>query len=484
MTTAPELTQVTGTSVPDVSPRPTGVMIWLSGVDPVTLARCPSETRRFAAVGGVVLTTAGMAALSAIFALRMALHASWVVIVPIAALWGLAIMNLDRWLIVATRRRERWYQNLTTVLPRVLLALIIGAVVSTPLVLSVFNAEIEAELNRLRQAESIRYEKALANDPRFSAIPGLQAEIARLEAVADGSAAPDLETDPTVRRLAAEYTEVDKQYQRAQADAACELDGSCGSGSRGAGPSYRQKQAAADELRARLDELRAQLDVARAQASNRLGASAAASRATAQAELPDRRAALERLNRLKRAEQDQYAADLANSDGLLARLGALSNLTSRAPTLRTAYLLLLLFITTIEVLPVLVTFLTSLGRPTLYEQILADVETHHRDATKEALAHRRRAARRELQVRTDIEKETVQGLVERRMAAEREVYEQHTETWRHKELSRIEAQAALGARSEAARRTPWPAPERAGGARSARSTEDTGEPPRWGYHVD
>src|SRR5687768_9331685 len=176
-----------------------GLLIWLSGADPDTLSRSPREKRKYSGLGGVVLTTACMAGLSAGFALHSGVRAPLVVAVVIALLWALAIANLDRWLVAAAGRRELWWQNLATLVPRVLLALVIGAVVSTPLVLWIFQREIQAQLTVTQQVERNTYEQKLRTDARFAVIPDLQAEVTRLQQVAAGSLVSDLVgKDPAV----------------------------------------------------------------------------------------------------------------------------------------------------------------------------------------------------------------------------------------------------------------------------------------------
>src|SRR4051794_38126764 len=108
-----------------------GLFIWLSGADREVLAKVPRERNKFTALGGVVLMTATMAAASFTFAMVIGVRAPIPVAVVIGLLWGLAIMNLDRWLVTATPRRDHWYQNLAATLPRVVLALIMGLVIST-----------------------------------------------------------------------------------------------------------------------------------------------------------------------------------------------------------------------------------------------------------------------------------------------------------------------------------------------------------------
>jgi hypothetical protein len=212
-------------------PRPRrGLLIWLSGADPDSLARSPRETRKYSGLGGVVLTTACMAGVSAGFALHTGVRAPLAVAVVVALLWGLAIANLDRWLVAAAGRRDKWWQNLALLLPRVVLALVIGAVVSTPLVLWIFQREIQAQMTLTQQAQRHAFERNLLVDARFVGIPQLEAEVARLEKVAAGSVTDDVVgTDPDVVRTKTAYEAADEKYAKARESALCEFDGSCGS---------------------------------------------------------------------------------------------------------------------------------------------------------------------------------------------------------------------------------------------------------------
>jgi hypothetical protein len=113
----------------------------------------------------------------------------------------------------------------------------------------------------------------------------------------------------------------------------------------------------------------------------------------------DRRAELDRLRRLKQADEESVAAAVRADTGLLASLDALGRLTAERSSLRTAFLVLLLFITTIEVLPVLVTVLTNASEPTLYQRVLARVESTELAAAEADLEYERQAAERERRAR-------------------------------------------------------------------------------------
>ena len=123
---------------------------------------------------------------------------------------------------------------------------------------------------------------------------------------------------------------------------------------------------------------------------------------------------------MKQADEDAHAAAVRADTGLLARLDALGTLTGDRPTLRTAYLVLMLFITTIEVLPVLVTFLTNVSEPTLYQRVRGAVESNELAAAE-----------------SDLERE--RQLSVRLAATEHEVYLHRLDAWRREQTGLVAA---------------------------------------------
>lgn len=324
-----------------------GLLLWLSGADVRTLEKCPEERAKFRGVGGVILTTAVVAAASCFFALTAGFSAPLTAAGPVALLWGLAIMNLDRWLVSATPRRKRWFQNLAVVLPRLVLALVIGIVISTPLVLWIFQREVTAELEAGRQERVAAFQQQLDQDPRYRDVPALTAEVGQLQTVVDGTTIPPGAESPEIAGLRTEYESLDRQYRQAQ------------------------NPAAAEDLRRQRDAIRASLDTAIANAGRAYQDSLLKARAAAADRLAVVQAKLEGRRADRAAAEAAFAADTSPDHGLLARLDALRQLAGDNGTLKTAYLAILFVIAAIEVLPVLVKFLMSLGPPSLYDQILA-----------------------------------------------------------------------------------------------------------------
>src|SRR5947208_11734616 len=140
----------------------------LAGARGDVLEAAPSARARFVALGGVLLSTGGLAAVSAAFAVHMALGVWWPFALVIGLGWGLVIVNLDRMVLVGMGHDSSWKRNLVLAVPRVALALILGIVVATPLTLQVFHKEIDAEIVQMQTERSDAYRTGLESDARFA----------------------------------------------------------------------------------------------------------------------------------------------------------------------------------------------------------------------------------------------------------------------------------------------------------------------------
>src|SRR3954464_7754923 len=103
----------------------------------------PGARSKFVALGGVLLSTGGLAVLSAAFAVHMALGVWWPLALLVGLGWGFVIVNLDRMLLVGMAHDSSYKRNLLMAVPRVGLALVLGIVISTPLTLQIFHKEID-----------------------------------------------------------------------------------------------------------------------------------------------------------------------------------------------------------------------------------------------------------------------------------------------------------------------------------------------------
>src|SRR3954454_23997429 len=142
-------------------------LLTVSGANRDVLRDAPKERTKQVAMGAVLVSTAAIAAVSESYALYVALHL-WVPFALLGGLaWGLVILNLDRWLIVSSPRLATKLGTLAMGLPRGLLAILIGAVISTPLTLAVFSSEINAEVKVMAAEKESAFTAQLENDRRY-----------------------------------------------------------------------------------------------------------------------------------------------------------------------------------------------------------------------------------------------------------------------------------------------------------------------------
>ena len=380
----------------------TDVMLSVAGTNRQVLAQAPGDTPKQVSMAGVILTTAALAALSCIFALQMALHLALPAAVVVGVLWGVGIANLDRWLITATARQPTTWGNIKLALPRIILAVIIGAVISTPITLHVFGSEIATEITLMQAEDQAKFTSKLAQDPRYRDLPAQRAKIVRLQAiVASPFDESDVFKNPAVKDLRSQLATVDKQLAKAEAAVVCEKEGTCGSGRVGAGPAFREKV----ELRKRLRAQRKQLDGALDTKTKEVRSQVQTTATQTQADTKDSLKQLQEEVRISQAARDaevkNNAAAVRNGDGLLARLTALERISNGSRTLATAHLALFLFFTAMECLPVFFKLLLSLGKPSLYENLST---THDDSAYAKALAGvRTEHEKQDIDMRTTIE---------------------------------------------------------------------------------
>ena len=154
----------------------------LAGARPDVLAAAPGARAKFVALGGVLLSTGGLALVSMAFAVHMALGVWWPFALLVGLGWGLVVVNLDRMLLVGMAHDSSLKRNLVLAVPRVGLALVLGVVIATPLTLQVFAKEIDTEIVTMQAEAADAYRASLADDARFAHLPELEERIATAEA--------------------------------------------------------------------------------------------------------------------------------------------------------------------------------------------------------------------------------------------------------------------------------------------------------------
>lgn len=120
-----------------------------SGAHIDTLKKYPTEHNKFLGIGGTIFFTALFAALSGGYAMYFVFAGSPVAVLfafLFGILWGLAIFNMDRYIVASINKSGSTNQQILQATPRILLAIMIGIVISRPLELKVFDKEIREKL--------------------------------------------------------------------------------------------------------------------------------------------------------------------------------------------------------------------------------------------------------------------------------------------------------------------------------------------------
>lgn len=133
--------------------------LWIcAGVNRKVLRQCPTDYSKYAGIGGTILSTAIMAMFSGGYALfsifsdpNKEIQDSNVYIMTgvFAVFWSLLIFNLDRFMVntmYSDGTHKITGEELKGGLPRIILAIFLGLVISTPIEMRIFDDKIQAQV--------------------------------------------------------------------------------------------------------------------------------------------------------------------------------------------------------------------------------------------------------------------------------------------------------------------------------------------------
>ncbi len=120
-----------------------------SGAHIGTLKKYPIEHNKYVGIGATIFFTALFASLSGGYAMYFVFAGN--VFAPVFAIifgliWGTAIFNMDRYIVSSIDKQGTTNQQILQASPRILLAIMIGIVISRPLELKIFDKEIRQKL--------------------------------------------------------------------------------------------------------------------------------------------------------------------------------------------------------------------------------------------------------------------------------------------------------------------------------------------------
>lgn len=342
------------------------LLITIAGAREEILRECPTERVKFQSLGWAILITSGMATVSMWFALTSAMGFNPVLSAPVAVLWGLIIMGIDRWLVTSMPLDGR--RRFVVAAPRLALAILLGSLISTPIVLRIFQSEINNQVSVIKQNNEAAFLSSQQHSAVQARVVAAQAKVTNLEKVIDsrGAVAINPQNDPVVqgltKQLANERSAAAQDYHAWQ----CQLYGGCNA-PKGPGPLAAASKARYEADEAQIASLTSQIQI-REHGLQSTSVGAQQSRLQqAQSALPSAQAQLAAAQAEENSLLNNFQATNKATNGLLIRLKALNQLSAGDSTLQAARLLLFLLFLVIEILPVTVKLLQPQGN---YEKIL------------------------------------------------------------------------------------------------------------------
>jgi len=120
-----------------------------SGAHIDTLKKYPIEHNKYVGIGATIFFTALFASLSGGYAMYFVFSGNAFAVgfaILFGLLWGTAIFNMDRYIVSSINKEGTINQQIIQASPRILLAIMIGIVISRPLELKIFDKEIRQKL--------------------------------------------------------------------------------------------------------------------------------------------------------------------------------------------------------------------------------------------------------------------------------------------------------------------------------------------------
>lgn len=372
---------------------------WCAGANIEVLEECKTDHAKYFGVGGTILFTALMASLAGGYAFETAFHSQPLSIV-FGLFWGLLIFNLDRY-IVSTIGKGDGTQKITweewkIAMPRLLMAILLGFVISTPLELKLFEDEIELEITANKNSQIEERKNQLNSE--FAEISVYEAKI---ESLRD--------------QINTKREEKDKYYD----EYICERDGTCGTGKKGRGPEYLEKKQRYESSLADFKSVES----------------------TNVSQISEIKTKLDILYGEKKYREKEYIEAADKNLGLLARLDALSRLTKQSTTLLFSKWLITLLFIFIEVAPVLFKLMSESGP---YDDIMDRIkhETNVQEMQKisdinDEINTNIRLSTEKNQIRLNAELQGNQALLDKIALAQAEIAELAVNKWKESELNKL-----------------------------------------------
>ena len=366
--------------------------LWIcAGANRNVLRRCPTDYAKYAGIGGTIFFTALMAMLSGGYAMYFVFE-SVPTAIAFGIFWGMLIFNLDRFIVntmYSDGKVTISWREFYSGLPRIIMAIFLGIVISTPLEMKIFEDRINSQL--------------------------IQDNIERTNA---SRAKVDEGNKPLIDRrnqLEQQQTEIQERLSKANEELKQEGEGSALSGMAGHGQIYKDKEANRNAIQKELDSWNA----------------------THQSELDD-------LSSQIKINRDKGNADIAegnNENGFCVRYEAFSNVKKNNWALNVVSIVIMLLFIIIETAPTFFKMMIASGP---YDDYLRAEMHEVRVLADKRISDLNDDVNTEVQISTDKNKVRLEAevlankkLMERIAKVQAELLQTAIDKWREEELAKI-----------------------------------------------
>ena len=406
---------------------------WLcSGADRKVLRQCPTDWAKYTGIGGTILFTALMAAISGAYALNSIFDTLYLSI-PFGLFWGALIFNLDRFMVntmYSDGKHTISSEEIKGGLPRIILAIFLGVVISTPIEMKIFDDTISENLPEVKAKANEKFNKQKEEyEIRKIALTTRKDSISReLSKKQVGT----LETMKALEKAKAEKQVLDDKVYK-------ELYGTGVTGIAGRGPAARELEKQQALKQREIDRLQAQNE----RESVELKGVIAENRERQQKELDQ----IDEEYQYVQGQIDEINKSKTKTTKGLKHFSAqleslyIGTSWSESPTLCVARLMVMLLFVAIEVIPTLFKMMVAFGP---YDDLLHAEKHRVRALSEKRIKEVDEYVEYELKISTEknmarleAELKANESVLARLSAVQSEIIEVAIEKWRKQELEKV-----------------------------------------------
>ena len=412
--------------------------LWIcAGVNRKILRQCPSEYAKYAGTGGTILFTAIMAAMSGGYAISFVFQDA-PIFIPLAfgLIWGLMIFNLDRFMVntmYSDGKHTISKAEFLGGLPRIVLAIFLGIVISTPIEIRVFQDKIKSQLvidqgkvgDDVRKAHDLLYQQRTEIGEQIAKANNQLAELR--SGKLDG--------------ISGRVVDKEKELRDAEIRLSNETAGDGVSQKRGYGPVAKQLDEQVKRLKAELASLRQEEKQSKADNKTYIESQTI----IVQNNIEEYNRRLTEIDK-KIAEIEAEGSEGQKAlTGFCAQMNALNEIASASEnfTLFLARLFISLLFIAIEVIPTLFKMMVASGP---YDDLLRAETYRIHILTDKQISDINDEINTEVQISTQKNKERLEAeilankeLMERIAKVQAELLQTAIDKWRETELEKIDA---------------------------------------------